>query len=438
MKNRLTVLAMVPVMLALGVHAVSPAHAAGEPEHSHAYHNNWKPTPADTCSAELHNTYSVVASDGKLYPTWHPPKVTDPATGKECTFGHEHGDDPKTSDIYGWATDFLRNPDHPDRAGLAFGLAGEASMADPNAPQGHRHEDNTGTKVIVANNVNLVTASPRGLLRAQVDGRSQKVTCDFLVALHMGTHSADAFKNNAHELFYAVKCNEGTELITTTLTRLGNPNEFNRSCDPNTVVKTSGSTLPAGEGGRRLIPDRQCVDQHVIVPEGQRSDLWGLYEVWETSTDLRRPDGSSLAHFDPWLAVRNPSRFHDGDAASYTPTISTRWESAGTQAKPERAREWPWASIAEGDSREQGSLTSPFNGAERDYYLKESRVDNAGGPHVWYADAYGRNAQPEPGTGLVKQWLSSTSNASWPELERRNFDLDRDHGPAGSGVHAPN
>ena len=47
----------------------------------------------------------------------------------------------------------------------------------------------------------------------------------------------------------------------------------------------------------------------------------------------------------------------------------------------------------------------------------------------------GRGGTAAP--GLVRQHLSSTDNSAWPELERRLFDLERDHGHA-NGVHAPN
>src|SRR5437763_10393037 len=39
----------------------------------------WTPGPRDDCTAEVHNSYSVVGPDRKLYPTWHPP--VDPVTG---------------------------------------------------------------------------------------------------------------------------------------------------------------------------------------------------------------------------------------------------------------------------------------------------------------------------------------------------------------------
>lgn len=48
------------------------------------------------CSLEMHMRYWVIADDGKVYPTWHPP--VDPKTG--CKYGHEHGQDPSKSELY--------------------------------------------------------------------------------------------------------------------------------------------------------------------------------------------------------------------------------------------------------------------------------------------------------------------------------------------------
>lgn len=48
---------------------------------------------ADACSAAVHDAYTTPGPDGQSYPTWHPP--IDPASG--CSFGHEHGADPRTS-----------------------------------------------------------------------------------------------------------------------------------------------------------------------------------------------------------------------------------------------------------------------------------------------------------------------------------------------------
>jgi hypothetical protein len=80
---------------------------------------------------------------------------------------------------------------------------------------------------------------------------------------------------------------------------------------------------------------------------------------------------------------------------------------------------------------------SPFDGAQRDYALHTTRVTNADGPTTWWTDPYGEGGVVAAAPGLVRQHVSSSDNSSWPELERRLFDLERDHGHA-NGVHAPN
>ncbi len=62
-----------------------------------------------TCSAAVHDRYVTTGPDGKTYRTWHPTTVpVDPANpnGTKCTFAHEHGDDPSTSNIFRGAVPF--------------------------------------------------------------------------------------------------------------------------------------------------------------------------------------------------------------------------------------------------------------------------------------------------------------------------------------------
>ena len=78
-------------------------------------YGQWTPGPTDSCTKAIHDGYSVVGPDGKRYPTWHAP--VDQATG--CTFGHDHGRDPRGSKLYG------------DVGPIPFGLANEALAGLP-------------------------------------------------------------------------------------------------------------------------------------------------------------------------------------------------------------------------------------------------------------------------------------------------------------------
>lgn len=412
--------------------------AAAEVPTSAAYRErNWTPTVTDTCTAEFHRTFSVIGPDGKLYPGWHPPTAVDPSTGRSCTFGHEHGDDPSASNIYQWVTDFL-NADTAKGRGIPFGYVSEAlDTYAEHHDHVTRHEDNVGHKIIVANDIKLVTASPRGYLR---DGNGAIVSCSFLIKVHQGSHSGDALINNAHELLYAARCSDGTEVISSTLTRFGDANEFHRSCNGQ-LVETAGSNLPAGDGGQRLIPDRYCVDRDVLVPSGQTSSIWSLYEVWQSVNDITTVDGDTLASFDPWFGIRNPARAHAGgvnnsifDLVDVTDMIDP--------VDNGRSNSYPFDEIIDHEAHTGTQLgktdpVSPFDGAQRDYYLHATTVTNAGGPTTWFTNPYGQDAVTTAGPGLVRQHVSSSDNSAWPDLERRTFDLERDHGHA-NGVHAPN
>ena len=422
----------------VAVTVARPEVPVAETPTSKAYRErNWTPTAHDTCSADLHRSFSVIGPDGKLYPTWHPPTVVDPATGTTCSFGHEHGDDPATSDIYTWVTDFL-DAQPAEGRGIPFGYVSEAlDTYAATRDNVTRHEDNVGHKVVVANDIKLVTASPRGYLR---DGSGAVVTCDVLMKVHQGSHSGDALINNAHELLYAVKCTDGTEVISSTLTRFGNANEFNRSCTSD-LVETAGSNLPDGDGGSRLIPDRFCVDRDVLVPGSQTSSIWALYEVWRSANDLTKADGTSLASFDPAFGVRNPARAHAGGVNS---SIFDLVDVPG-QVDPAdggTAKGYPFDEVTEHEHATGTQLTkpdpaSPFDGAQRDFTLHTTQVTNAGGPTTWWTDPYGEGGVTAAAPGLVRQHLSSTDNSAWPDLEKRLLNLERDYGN-GNGVHAPN
>jgi hypothetical protein len=47
------------------------------------------PTPTPTCD-QIHASFVATGPDGNQYPTWHPMQVGN------CTFGHEHGNDPQS------------------------------------------------------------------------------------------------------------------------------------------------------------------------------------------------------------------------------------------------------------------------------------------------------------------------------------------------------
>ncbi|HRE03284.1 MAG TPA: hypothetical protein PLV68_18445, partial [Ilumatobacteraceae bacterium] len=341
-----------------------------------------------------------------------------------CNFGHEHGDDPATSDIYDWAMEQLSPSTGDSATGIPFGLASEALITYSNngVTQANRHEDNVGHKVFVKNDLQLISQSPREWVRLP-DGTPVK--CDYLIKTHQGSHSADATTNNAHELFYAVRCNDGTELAVTTLSRFGDANQYHRSCAPGQVVTTSGSNLPDGDGGKRLIPDRGCLEQYVLVPPTGFSDLWSFYEVWQSANEITTTGGDVLATYDPWFGVRNPSRYawsgKDDGVDGLGATVDAAWETDPNDGGKVTAD--PWLAICTLPPIPKASPESPFDGAQRDLYLRTTIIANDGGASVWYTDPYGANASTTPFPGSIRQVISATADPGYPTLERQNFGL---------------
>lgn len=136
---------LIPTVTATLAPAVTLTPAAGQP-----------------CPGWYHDAITATGPDGQQYPTWHP--AVDVATG--CRFGHEHGDDPRTS---------LANSALP-----AFGyISAQAGMNEPH----------TGFKVFVQN------ASARNN-----DGRT--LSHHARIVFHMGTSGPNRFGTRFHSLQY--------------------------------------------------------------------------------------------------------------------------------------------------------------------------------------------------------------------------------------------
>lgn len=390
---------------------------------------SWTPTAADTCPRVVHDRFAVIGPDGKRYPTWHPPTATDPATGAACTFGHEHGRDPQGSDISGWVADHLAAPGAEAYAGIPFGLATESldvyAVANPGTRV--RHEDNPGYKVDYENDVRLLTA----------DGTPLGVTCDYLVSVHQGSHSPDALSNNVHELLYAVRCDDGTELISDTISRFGAPGEYARSCAPATTVSTTDNGYPAGSGARE-IPDRACVEQTVLVPAGRTTSAWALYEKWSADNELTTAGGEVVVAFDAAFGVFDPARYANAAGArGIGRTLDLCWEREANGDRFDGAAcTTATAGGTIGVPYAFDDVRSPFNGTRRDVYLRETTVRNGGGPRLWWTDPYGRRASTTPFPGALCQLVGAVDTSARPALQQRVFGRNRSNDA--EGVHAPN
>jgi hypothetical protein len=385
--------------------------APGEARGSSRAYGLWTPGPTDTCTKAQHDAYSVVGPDGLLYPTWH--AAVDPASG--CSFGHEHGRDPRGSDIY--------NEIGP----LPFAYANQ--QLDIFSPLTSRHEDHVGHKVEWENDVQLDFG---GAASAVLD-----VRCDVLTKLHQGTHSKDAFTNNLHELIYHIRCNDGTAFSVTIMAAIGTAGEMVASCDGRHIDVGPPSPLNSPDGGgQRRIPDRICVERHMLVPVGERSNFEAaLHESWETSNSVRTERGHTLASFDPYFQVRFPSRFYDPALPGITgrPIEMCYAQPSGERAQGTECRE----STGNGAvlNMSYDDPRSRFNGVLRFVDINGNRISNSDGPEFWYSDPFGRNARTTAFPGSIKQYIAKVDNGG------RNGHgpvLGRNRNYGGTGVRAPN
>jgi len=364
-------------------------------------YDKWEPGPNDTCTREIHNSYSVVGPDGLLYPTWHPP--VDPATG--CTFGHEHGRDPGGSDLYAEVGD------------IPFGLALPA--------------DHVGYKIEWENDVPFRFSG--GAANSLFD-----VSCDVMVALHQGSHGAGAFVINTHELVFHASCSDRTHVHVTMITTIGDPGEFVSACDRDRRIAAGPPPDAPDGGGVRRIPDRPCIEEHILVPEGERSNFGrGLRESWEVSDRVRTADGRTLVSFNPYFQVLFPARYYDAavpNGLARSVDVCFEAGAAGEAAQGDLCE-----SATQGgtlDALAYDDPRSPFNGARRFVDVNSIRISNADGPEIWYTDKFGKNARRQPFEGSLRQFIAKVDNhrevmPSGPAIGR-----DRDYGEG--VVHAPN
>lgn len=369
-------------------------------------YNRWSPNDGDTCSAAIHNGYSTVGPDGVVYPTWHPP--VDPVSG--CTFGHEHGRNPAGSDLF-------------DEVGpIPFGYANEHLFASGFGAE--RHEDHVGHKVEWENDMEMRIGDGGA---AVLD-----VRCDILVKMHQGSHSADAFTNNMHEVAYHIRCTDGTGFSATVLTPIGQAGELVVGCDRGRHVPTGTpkpSISPNG-GGKRAIPDLTCIDQHVTRSDGSRPRFdSALRESWEISVSLKAQSGRTLASFNPYFQVMDPSRFFDPTATGNVGRPIDLCSQAGVAGQDRCEGVSPTEPMAWNDVR------SPFKGTRRFVDVNSNRVRNEDGGVWWYTNPLGRNGQPFPFPGSIRQWVAQVNN-SGVDLHGPVIGKNRDYDAV--GVHAPN
>jgi hypothetical protein len=371
----------------------------------------WTPGPGDTCTQDDHLQFVASGPDGKLYPTWHPP--TGPGG---CTFGHEHGRDPAGAGL-------------EDMGPVLFGYANE--RLDEYPGRSPRHEDHVGHKIEWARDAQFKPSGGTGAVAP--------ITCNVLTKMHQGTHSADAFTNNLHEIVYRIRCNDGAEAAVTFLTANGPAGQLSRRCrtsdkveagvaNPPDSPRQAHPRSPGRSMGNRFIPDRWCVDN--------TSNSTQLSEVWKTQNLITTADNRLLFRFAVYFFVSDPSRFFDpgapnnvGRAASECFATDAQGEYSISSTACRAARAFSGGSPAEWNSPD-----SYFTGTRRGTRFNDFFLTNPDTRTVWYTDPFGQNARGEPFPGSIEQRIASKVHTGTRFFTGPTVGGDF----RAPGVHAPN
>jgi len=444
----------VPFPSGVRVHEVPPiqdAFGTANPPAGTVFDDVYTPGPGE-CSVAAHDRYWVRGRDGRVYRTWHPPAGIEVGTGQPCNFGHEHGDDPRTSPLYFWA------------GGIAFGIANHAAAATGF----HRHEDHYGHKVVVQNMWEAVVGNPPG--PSEEPCTPAGFHCHWLSKVHQGTHSGDSLTNNMHEYQNNVMCDDGaartpdagrdhagpdkhTENSVIALAHWGHPGEI-LGCDAREVMDLGpgqGTEPPAGSDTKREIPCARAGQGFFYkefpvqtVSGTGHTDFMprdaGLDEIWKPWMLVTTRDGADIFHSSAYYGIRNPSRIYnegtlvpqrdmngDGTVDNWIPTLEAclaipqndRFgQCRNLPTFPSNVPVTSWWKLPE----------SPFNGTMRYIHPKGTSLYNGTGRSDFCTDAFGQETadDPNPNTnvypkcpeGQIYQRVAPTWNlwfgaASW-------------------------
>ena len=234
-----------------------------------------------TCSAQVHDRYVVRGPDGVLYRTWHP-QVVDNGAGGTCTFAHEHGVDPATSQLQGVEP-------------IAFDYVAHVSELN-GMPMPEAHE---GYKVHVVN-------------AGQVndEGRISQVTA--LMLFHMGTGGVRRYLAPMHTLAVQAKMPDGSRLSVAGMAETG----------------SAGSICARDRGA---VPIGRTVVTLPTVPEsanaGQPCSVGSPYEIWLFSLFIGPSINDPLLNFNASIAAFDPITTMD-------PSDLTRYVYTGDAFSP--------------------------------------------------------------------------------------------------------
>jgi hypothetical protein len=386
----------------------------------------YQPRDAE-CSTEIHARYWVYGADGKVYPTWHP---TRDASG--CAFGHEHGADPRKSNLFA-------------KTGLpAFGYVNE--QLAPSDPASQRNEDHYGYKLFAENDFPVVEGDT--VTNPNRPAGDVQQTCSALAMVHQGTHSPDAFASNEHEMNLNLTCayaDNGGVISTRfkALVPFGHPSSFVSPCTFG-EVKNTGTASPAdsvdvprgrgdlfGDVSGRTIPDVSCVDKL----EDGADMLNTTHEFWNPRFNVS--EGGLKFKTDSMFYVLNPARYYDpAQPNKLAHTVDLCYSVPGLR---DRGSYGSCKGIPDGVTWD--STASPFNGCGRQFFTLFGLQNS--GPETWYTDVHGLRFSETPFTGAIAQSFEGdhamVDGQAPMHINFKNYCNNMSYGSnKGDEVHAPN
>ncbi len=420
----------------------------------------WTPPAAQNgetiCTKEQHDKYFVVGPDGKKYPTWHPPVLTDAAGNLVCAFGHEHGADPSqaSAGYRGW--DAVRRHFAYDANGN--GAIDDTELTSAGIPFGYANEYATGAGAQLVEKheaYKILFVNQRSRQRTFSNTVYNDVVCDQLVAFNQDTATSASFTNNVYSAIVAADCSAPAgavapayraNLIVSGLVGYGVANAI-------ADVTSTNATLG------RQIPTQQRVFNNILVTSGQTSDyVNGLRERWNGAFNLTRNDGTALAAINIGVGTTDPARFASaatgGIARNSIDVCYTGLDAAGNEVSvsPVRvARGSTCESLPVGGGPSTGSgptvpvnsrvtatsRDSPFRGCQRSTWFGALTVRNNAGATVWYSDTNGGNASPAARSGALKQFVDVSDTGNSTLNDDTGLDFSANCAP-GLRVRAPN
>lgn len=453
---------------------------------SHAM-GQWTPvSDVDTCTQEQHDAHYVIGPDGKKYPTWHGPTDLN-EDGTTCTYGHEHGADPRNFEPFyseikrHFAYDADNNgtleQSELDDSGIPFGYVAEQLDAyntaqGISANTGQRHQAHTAYKIVYGTKARnrIVAGTPQ----------TYDLVCSHLVALNQDTASADAFASNLHEAIVAMDCSSGSKaseypvrVIVSGMMNFGNAGEFDAAALSSNVaqpITVAQLPVPANSAinvttGRRALPGAvsgtQRMWDNAFVTSGNTSDLeLALAERWAAEFSLVN-GATTYATVRPTVTALSPSRFYDPTATEligrsinlcYTgldssgalvtdPTLSGNLARRvrGVNECSAFGTNPPTTSLANRVQFDEPA--SPFRNCKREVSFGNITLASTGRATTQYSTPFGTQTQAtRSNSSNVKQYVAAVNTA---QLAGTGVDLEavlfgRDLDACVASVHIPN